>query len=169
MKMLNNVIMSLMRASTRQAFKTEAQGSVDVSNMEDVNFVLLFILHVILLCLTCAWCLHHVINCRSYCPPQYTLMRNTINTQKCTQMFPSNLHWALAGAGRGGGRGSSGSLGKQGLASKLVGTVLSSWAGLLNSHLCCSCCRSLLIWTERQKDFLYSHHFANAQSCSVEI
>lgn len=85
-------------------------------------------------------------------------------------MFQSNLHWALAGAGRGGGRGSSGSLGKQGLASKLIGTVLSSWAGLLNSHLCCSGCRSLLICTERQTDFLYIHHFLNrhfnAQSCS---
>ncbi len=91
---------------------------------------------------------------------------------KCIEMFPSNLHWSLAGTGRGGGRGSSGSLGKQGLASKLVGTVLSSWARLLNSHLCCSCCRSLLIWAKRQTDFQYIHHFLhghfNAQSCSVK-
>lgn len=88
-------------------------------------------------------------------------------------MFQSNLHWALAGAGRGGGRGSSGSLGKQGLASKLIGTVLSSWTRLLNSHFCCSCCRSLLIWTKRKKNrfpihspYFLKRHF-NAKCCSI--
>lgn len=58
----------------------------------------------------------------------------------------SNLHWALAGGGRGGGRGNSGSLGKQGLTTKLVGTVLSS--RLFNSHFCC---RSILIWRESKQ------------------
>lgn len=81
----------------------------------------------------------------------------SIHSNKCTQMSRSNLHRALAGAGRGGGGGSGGSLGEQGLAAKLVGTVLSSWSGLFNSHLCCSGRRSLLIWTEMGTNTSYSH------------
>lgn len=76
-------------------------------------------------------------------------------TTRQHNVHQSHLHGALAGAGRGGGGGSGGSLGKQGLAAKLVGTVLSAGTRLLKSHLCCSSCRSLFIWTQkRQTDFL---------------
>lgn len=59
----------------------------------------------------------------------------------------TDLHRALVGTGggRSSGGGSCTSLGMQGLASKLIGAVLGSWARLLNSHLCCSGCRSLFI------------------------
>lgn len=83
-----------------------------------------------------------------------------------SNIHQSNLHGALAGAGRGGRRGSSGSLGKQGLAAKLVGTVLSSWTRLLNSHLCCSSCRSLFIWTEANRFPMHTPSSERALRCT---
>lgn len=94
-----------------------------------------------------------------------------ITTLQSKQDFEADLHWTLAGAGRGGGRGSDGSLGIQGFASKLVGTVLSSWTGLLHSHLCCGCCRSLLICTQKGTHTFHTHifcHHSFTQSCSTE-
>lgn len=57
-----------------------------------------------------------------------------------------DLHRALGGAGGGGG--GCRPLGVQGLAPELIGTVLGSWAGLLDGHLCCGCCRRLFIWEQ---------------------
>lgn len=44
----------------------------------------------------------------------------------------------------------------QGLAPKLIGTVLSSWTGLLDSHLCCSRCRSLFIWVHNTRHAIHT-------------
>lgn len=85
--------------------------------------------------------------------------KNTAIIHSCTMLeIPLNrsqtdLHRALVGAGGGSCR----SLGMQGLAPKLIGTVLSSWTRLLDSHLCCSRCRSLFIWVHNRATPCNSH------------